>query len=173
MTKSIYGAVGFVQVRTPLLPFEFLDNGDKREANHSELARAAIAVASRSLSQSLNKGPQYKSSVDKAKLYERRMCTRPTPYGLFAGVALAEFGTSTDLRRSNKIRTVTRPDMCWLAELVDTLEKDKELRRDLRFFANPEASLKSNRIWLARQLVWSEGTTRAVNIKATCSGVTS
>ena len=34
--------------------------------------------------------------------YLIRMSTRPTPYGMFAGVALSEFGEETDLRLADK-----------------------------------------------------------------------
>ena len=53
-----------------------------------------------------------------------RMSTRPTPFGMFAGVALARFGEATDLRiGAGAIRTRTRPDMGWLLAFVAGLEE--------------------------------------------------
>ena len=52
------------------------------------------------------------------------MSTRPTPYGMFAAVGLAEPGAATDLTdRRARARTRTRPDMAWLLGFVAALEE--------------------------------------------------
>src|SRR5262249_13143314 len=65
-----------------------------------------------------------------------RMSTRPTPYGLFAGVALGAWGPATDLALADRPpRARTRPDMEWLLRLVFQLEAQPERRKCLRFIA--------------------------------------
>ena len=71
--------------------------------------------------------------------YLIRMSTRPTPYGMFAGVALSEFGEETDLRLADKPpRVRARPDMAWLLGLVSTLQSLPEVRAQLTLFGEPE-----------------------------------
>src|SRR6266852_9809966 len=61
-----------------------------------------------------------------------RMSTRPTPFGLFAGVALGHWGAITDLALSAEPpRTATRPDMAWLLPFVQKLESRLDIRKHL------------------------------------------
>src|SRR5205823_8711917 len=76
--------------------------------------------------------------------YLVRMSTRATPFGLFAGVGLAEWGSRTDLAlASGPRRHRTRPDMGWLLAVVDELESDPSIRRHLRVFANRAALVRA------------------------------
>jgi thiopeptide-type bacteriocin biosynthesis protein len=115
--------------------------------------RAALAVGSGNLYDTLGRtGP---SSRDDPKFpgkllrYLIRMSTRPTPYGLFAGVALAGWGPETDLSiLPGRPRTRTRPDMAWLLRLVFEAESRREVRSQLRYFANPRAFVHAGRVFL-------------------------
>lgn len=66
--------------------------------------------------------------------YLGRMARRPTPFGLFAGVALGAVGPGTRLELSAEQRRHTRLDMAWLTALVDALEPI--LRERLRYRPN-------------------------------------
>ena len=86
-----------------------------------------------------------------------RMSTRPTPYGLFAGVGLAELGDATDLRLGAAgPRTRMRPDMAWLLALVARLEARPEVRRGVRVVANPAVRVHGGRAYLADKAVIGE-----------------
>jgi thiopeptide-type bacteriocin biosynthesis protein len=115
---------------------------------------AALAVATPDLLAALTRtrpdDPGAERLGGKLRRYLIRMKTRPTPYGLFAGVGLVEFGAVTDLRLgAGEPRTRTRPDMGWLADLVGALESDIAVRRRLRFFANPSVLVRAGHVFLA------------------------
>ncbi len=73
--------------------------------------------------------------------YFARMAGRSTPFGLFSGCATGNVGTSTGLHLAPRsaYKRHTRPDMDFLAALVDGLNRDPELRSELRF--RPNSSL--------------------------------
>jgi thiopeptide-type bacteriocin biosynthesis protein len=115
--------------------------------------RAALAVGSGNLYDALirggDKGKDHPESAGKLVRYLIRMSTRPTPYGLFAGVALAHWGRETNLALApGPPRTRTRPDMAWLLRLVMDAEKRPEVRRQLQYCANHRTFLHAERIFL-------------------------
>src|SRR5207247_9863396 len=54
--------------------------------------------------------------------YVLRALGRPTPFGLFAGVAPVIVGRTAGVRRGVAHRPVTRVDTQWLADVIDRLE---------------------------------------------------
>ena len=70
--------------------------------------------------------------------YWIRMCTRPTPFGLFAGCSL---GSSFDctkitLNSPNRHRQATRLDMVYLCELSDRINQLNEISHKVKFYTN-------------------------------------
>src|SRR6266545_633706 len=59
--------------------------------------------------------------------YLLRALGRPTPFGLFAGVAPVTLGRTVDVRRGAAHRPVVRVDTQWLADVIDHLEARPEL----------------------------------------------
>ena len=135
--RPLYKPLDWALVRAPLLPVEaYLALGQPpaggfANGKHAPDARlpddpricTALAVGGGNLYDVLSRADASgKSDPDAgAKLlrYLIRMSTRPTPYGLFAGVALARWGSETDLSlAATRPRTRTRPDMAWLLRLV-------------------------------------------------------
>jgi thiopeptide-type bacteriocin biosynthesis protein len=118
------------------------------------IVRAALAIGSPDLFEALGRvragdrrAPRLHS---KLRRYLVRMATRPTPYGLFAGVGLVSWDSATDLRLgAAQPRTRTRPDMQWLLALVAKLEGEIAVRRCLGFAANPTALVRAGRLYLA------------------------
>jgi len=115
--------------------------------------RTALAVGGGNLYDILSRtdpsGKDDPDSAGKLLRYLIRMSTRPTPYGLFAGVALARWGQQTDLALAPaRPRTRTRPDMAWLLRLVLAAENRPEVRRQLRYLANPRAFVRAGRVFL-------------------------
>lgn len=189
----LYEPLDFVMVRTPLLPIEaYLMLGtqpglcaedsasaDPGSLGHTSLAprdpriRWALAVGSSALLDDLERSSPSSKDAEhlKGKLlrFLIRMSTRPTPFGLFAGVALGTWGQETDLTlAAEPPRTRTRPDMAWLLTLVQRLESRSDIRKRLRFIANPTAFVRGDRIFLTERL--SIGMSRsAVSVRA--SGV--
>ncbi len=192
---SLYEPLDFVMVRAPLLPIETYLTLDKQlnqnatdgdsttlaYFQHGSLAPRdprilrALAIGSISLLDDLERSAP--TSKDARRLKGKllrfliRMSTRPTPYGLFAGVALGEWGQTTDLALSAKPpRIRTRPDMAWLLTLVQALESRLDIRKHLRLVANPAAFIQADRVFLTeRSAPGNVNSSQAVSIRA--SGV--
>lgn len=70
--------------------------------------------------------------------YYSRMCSRSTPYGLFAGCTTGTFTSgATDIRfASQRTSRYSRLDMGYLMVLLDQLERDPQIRSQLTYFPN-------------------------------------
>lgn len=155
--------------RVPLLPVDTLDQllavQDPVEAirtflRGSELARRAIFVGSPSLGAAIEQwieGGSLRSDALplRALAYLIRMASRPTPYGLFAGIGIAEVGPDTTLALELGSRqTRTRPDMMVLAALKESVESGAR-RGDVRYVANDAIVKKGGRLYVAHVLLTS------------------
>jgi thiopeptide-type bacteriocin biosynthesis protein len=159
-------------VRTPLLPVEnYLRlDGSRGSAGadcHSAeqvwafitgdpAVRRALAVGSSTLLSELERparsGRKAQRAQGKSLRYLIRMSTRPTPFGLFAGVALGQWGETTDLvLRAATGHTRMRPDMQWLLRFVMALEARPEVRQHLRLVANTAAIFSAGRVFLTER----------------------
>ena len=174
MTAPGYAALDQILVRAPLLPIgSYLSlPDDPRSALDGDLFRCAVAVAS----PDLYEGVQRESArlgdrrrvTEKLHRYLIRTATRPTPYGLFAGVGLAEVGEQTDLRIAGSPRTRMRPDMAWLLALVTSMEERQDVRDHLRVVLNPATGFWGGRAWLSERLAADgSGESRPVSVRAT------
>jgi thiopeptide-type bacteriocin biosynthesis protein len=185
---SLYEPLDFFVVRAPLLPLDTYRAlsgpapgaaAGLPEANPARLlafddrVRRALAVGSLSLLDALARGGDDTSRTRKTDIkllrYLIRMATRPTPFGLFAGVALGQWGERTDLQiGSGSFRQRTRPDMAWLMRLVMQVEAIPEVRRQLRLVANPAAFIHAGRVFLAERVASGKPSAPpAVSIRAT------
>lgn len=174
--RSSYEPLDFVVVRAPLLPVEsYCAIGDSRDLSSVSgipEVRRALAVGSPALLAALEKSelPARKSVQLESKLlrYLIRMSTRPTPYGLFAGVALARWGKTNLALSGPPHRMRTRPDMEWILGLIRKLESRPEVRQELKFFANPAIYVRDGRVRLSERtsLIDADAPT-AVSLRAT------
>jgi thiopeptide-type bacteriocin biosynthesis protein len=132
--KQAYRALGACLVRTPMFSIENLADANALH-NRNDLFRFAIATSSPSLFAAVSKKEHRSSDVDiKLRKYFKRMHTRPTPYGVFAGTAIANFGSQTTLRLLNSVhRRRTRLDMEVVYELIDAIESNYIVRQGLPF----------------------------------------
>jgi thiopeptide-type bacteriocin biosynthesis protein len=178
--QSLYTALDFAMVRAPLLPVEaylaLRSVEDQFALLKDPRVRRAVAVGSLSLLNALDRFEQSALTAKdadrlRAKLlrYQIRMSTRPTPYGLFAGCAIAPFGNRTDLGiRSTFGSSHTRPDMAWLMDLVTVAESDPAIRRRLRLVRNPLIRSDGDRLSLSEQMPTGKGGSRQpVSVRAT------
>jgi hypothetical protein len=177
-TASLYAPLDFFQLRAPLLSTEVyktLTLAPERQCLVPSDARIcrALAVGSPSLLEALSRtqtsSQNVKSVRSKLLRYMIRMSTRPTPYGLFAGVALGYWGDRTDLELAvPSCRFQIRPDMQWLMRLVLKLESNPEVRKHLCLLANPAAIIRAGRIFLDERVSVGEAfTPPAVSLRAT------
>ncbi len=169
LSELLYRPLDFVMVRVPLLPVESYHSLSNEESQLSLLSdtriQRAIAVGSASLLGTVERFKQSgltrrDAERMRAKLlrYQIRMSTRPTPFGLFAGVALSSWGTQTDIIiRSTCALTRTRPDMAWLMEFMLAVEANPAIRKRLGYFANPLAVIEADRFALAERAPMGKG----------------
>ncbi len=78
--------------------------------------------------------------------YLLRMTSRATPFGLFAGVAPARFGSELAVRCGEDHQAVARVDTAWLAGVITRLETCAELRRRLPVVLNNLSFVRDGRL---------------------------
>ncbi|WP_437716831.1 lantibiotic dehydratase [Sorangium sp. So ce448] len=186
--KPLFIALEIALLRAPLLPLEFYrglsrqtpagaedaarSTSDMRAALDDPSVRLALLVASRSMSEALERdsasGRRDERVQAKLLRFLIRMSSRPTPYGMFAGVCVAHLDQETDFTLSGNARRRIRPDMAWLVHLISTLERLPEVRDGLRVVLNPSAYLRAGRFVLSERASLSEpGQAPEVSIRAT------
>lgn len=173
---SLYEPTAAFAIRAPLLPVERYaqlsgpPDGD-RSAAQDTLVRNAIHAASPALGHALDtaSGAEMPPAAASATLrYLIRMSTRPTPFGLFAGVGLGQWGERTSLRIAELPRpTRTRPDMGWLLDWMLALEADPDVRNQARLLANPAAFERDGRVHLSDRGTGGRSGLPDVSVRAT------
>ena len=138
--------------------------------------RQAVAVASLSLQEGLERlqrgggsPAQQKRAYASLLRYLIRMSTRPTPFGLFSGVASGTFASETQVSLASPAiaHFRTRPDMSWLLAFLRRLEADPTLVRQLRVQLNQTAYLVGERAVLPFADTYGERDRRAISLRAT------
>lgn len=171
-------------LRTPLLPVErYLelgaggrpgedgggDMGLPRAAADPRVRRA-LSVASPSLFERLARPPSGSAAVRRRRLavlrYLIRMSTRPTPYGLNAGVSLAGWGERTDIELGDGDEVRARLDMGVVDALIGELESRLEVVRELALERHPLVSVRAGRAFLPERFA-DEGGAFEVSVRAT------
>ena len=182
-TRPLLEPIDWALLRAPLLPVEAYPDGAVDDSGSPALlpkdprVRAALAVGTDYLFTALQRtrgsAPEAPRLRGKLLRYLIRMTTRPTPYGLFAGVGLVEWESTTDAALTVRpLRTRARLDMGWLLDRVMELERDPRVRRQLRLFANALALSKAGRVFLSERAGgWEHGDPAAlgVSVRATAA----
>ncbi|WP_198047690.1 lantibiotic dehydratase family protein [Kutzneria sp. 744] len=107
-----------------------------------DLARRVVAVcAGRE-----QRPRQVRGAVVSLLRYRLRSSSRATPFGLFAGVAPAEFGPATTVRIGDGHRVTGRADAVWLSGLVGELERCHGLAERLPVVVNNTATVRDGRL---------------------------
>ncbi|MBO0948816.1 lantibiotic dehydratase [Fibrella forsythiae] len=82
--------------------------------------------------------PEQKKLLTTLHKYAIRMCSRPTPYGLFAGCSTGEYAAQSNLRAASlaTLRTYTRVDIDCLQAICNWLTALPAIRSQLRLYPN-------------------------------------
>ncbi len=96
--------------------------------------------------------------------YLVRATGRATPFGLFAGVALADFGAAAVARTGDDV-PVRRADAAWMAEVIAHLEGSAAVRRRLRVTVNNLAFVRGDRLVVGWQPHTGHGTKGEVSVR--------
>lgn len=146
------------------------------EALGDPLLREALEVSSDSLAGTLSRiedgrpvdAAKRRRAVMATARYLLRMAGRPTPFGLLAGVALADFGDTAKVRLGRAHDKGVRPDAGWLATLLADWERDPRVRRRLRVVANDLCVVRGDRLVLPYVRLGGsggEGSTKELSVR--------
>ncbi len=115
--------------------------------------RAALRVASPVLSRQIHAvlggghidARQLRRVIVSTSSYLLRWQRRPTPFGLFAGIAAASVGDEPTVWFGQDHRVVMRADAQWLGGLIDGLEQHPGLLPRLPVVVNSAGSVRGDR----------------------------
>ncbi|WP_256804915.1 lantibiotic dehydratase [Frankia sp. ACN10a] len=125
---------------------------DEELAEGIEIASPALAAALREICAGRDTQPRrVRRAAESMISYLLRATTRPTPFGLFAGVSPATLGARATARWGQAPRPVARPDAGWWSALVASLEADRDVLRTLTVTVNNLAFVRGNRLVLPSQ----------------------
>jgi len=160
---ALFYPAPFFMVRTAILPIgEFFDLA-KKNGNEEDLLSCylrekilieAIAIASPSLHAALQKiegknKRERKQIFSSLLKYISRMCTRSTPFGLFATVSQGKWGDETAIHLDHKkVIKRARPDMEWLMAVLNAISESPEYFDILPIQSNPLLYYTNNRFLL-------------------------
>ncbi|GII79999.1 lantibiotic dehydratase [Sphaerisporangium rufum] len=161
-----FGAAGHALLRIATLPAGRVaatrdDGGDPaahlRALTADPMVREAITVSSPALAHVLDavhdgrpvEERRLRRAVRSTTRYVLRMATRPTPFGLMAGVAAAGFDDAAKIRLGDRPAKGVRPDAGWLLAVVRDLEGDPAVLRTLRVVRNDLCAVRGDRLVLA------------------------
>ncbi|WMM34131.1 lantibiotic dehydratase [Shouchella clausii] len=188
MRKSeqlLYEPVDTIMLRAPILSLSH----DHQNASKDDIIpilkeyierpeiKEALAVASPNLFQSLDKihgdprSKKTRNAVSSLLKFLIRMSSRPTPFGLFSGIAIGELGNKTvgSLSDTKQHQKRARPDMEWLLGVVSKIEKNQTIAKKLNVVFNDAVYQTDDRVYLhyfsnCGQLRSSENQERKDNI---------
>jgi len=130
--------------RTPLFSFDQLDKLDEILNNKAFIE--SLLIASPELNDEVSKLKDKTEMPEKEKdriigslyRYYQRACTRPTPFGLFAGCSVGSLGDQTEILLSEKrdYKRITRLDMNYICALTQMIERNRRIRELLFYYPN-------------------------------------
>jgi hypothetical protein len=139
-------------LRTPYLTVDFflkLTGGDKvtdeqlKSAFSDSIIKESIFLASPILYKEIEKWSIGKNLDEKGEIrnsflkYLSRMCSRPTPFGLFSGCSTGAFLNKNKIERENLLnKRHTRLDMDLTGLLIKFLREDSLIKEKLNFYPN-------------------------------------
>ncbi|MGH3321249.1 MAG: lantibiotic dehydratase [Streptosporangiaceae bacterium] len=156
MVRSPFSASSVIPIlaRIPLLP---VVNSPENAAGADALLAEGMFLASRQAgaTRKLTKRPGVEDRLAVTRRgYEVRARRRPTPYGVFAGVAIARFagkGEPPSLRLDGRHRARTNPSAAWLADVRDRILNEPAAWSALTLTTNNLVTRRGERLEHERQ----------------------
>lgn len=156
MEKNPYRSFEKYVLRTPLLPLSLLMDLTKEQLisedrlkqlyDQNKSIQEAVFLASPILHNRLEKWlvDEITDPIEPERItysflkYLSRMCSRCTPFGLFAGTALGHFAESSkvELELPENFKRHTRLDMNYLIALSQNLSKKPSIKNQICFYPN-------------------------------------
>ena len=184
MDNKKYEVFDYFIFRSPALPYSFLNKFIKDNSVEdvffdnileNNIVKEALFLASPGLLEELqrlskNDGKDenylHELRISLAK-YMLRMASRCTPFGLFAGFSLGEFGENTAiiLKGIDEYSSHTRFDMNYLVALSQDLIKNEVIKKSIRYFPNSSLNRVRNKIrYVEYKYVKTERTHNIVSV---------
>jgi thiopeptide-type bacteriocin biosynthesis protein len=195
MEHYSYKALDFFMIRTPVLTLNtflscFLQKNIDRESiegytverlielSQQPVIREALSVASPNLFNSLLKLKGTDITKNEEQLvasimkYAIRMMSRPTPFGLFSGIAVGQFASESQLNIEgiSTYKKRARPDMEWILKLIELIEERPGVVEQLHIYPNSLIYRQGNRAkipFVTRFGKMKYGENDSISIKAT------
>lgn len=131
----MYKAFSTFLFRTPYFPVSAVTEFEK--IYNESVFKEMLQISSPDLCESMNKG-EIKAKLS-AYRYFHRACTRPTPFGLFAGCSIGNIeGDFSKIRlvEQGEYKRITRLDMNYICALIKQIERDTTIREQLYYYPN-------------------------------------
>lgn len=131
----MYKAFSTFLFRTPYFPVSAVTEFEK--IYNESVFKEMLQISSPDLCESMNKG-EIKAKLS-AYRYFHRACTRPTPFGLFAGCSIGNIGgdfSKIRLVEQGEYKRITRLDMNYICALTKQIERDTTIREQLYYYPN-------------------------------------
>jgi thiopeptide-type bacteriocin biosynthesis protein len=170
---ELFIPLDFFMFRIPILPIEFFkaicfvkENKDNLSEDFYNMIttlsqnpsiRETIAIASKSLFNSVEKIKKIKNSKKRETTiinflkYLIRMSTRPTPFGLFAGITTGNFvntETNITILTVDNFEKKVKPDMEWILNIIKEIEEQKNIVEKLHLTTNSMSDCSGERAFL-------------------------
>ncbi|WP_422647559.1 lantibiotic dehydratase [Actinoalloteichus caeruleus] len=143
------------------------------EAVRDAIGHASPVLAGRIRSLCAASGPsarKVRRAVLSMMRYLARTTGRPTPNGLFAGVAAVQFGSVPYLRCGNDHEAVAGAEAGWLAEVIRGLEGTPAVLARLAVVTNTTLVVRGERLVVPYQPVSTDQGTGAVEVELRYTG---
>ncbi len=147
-----------------------------KQAVSQSAIKQALTAASTDMSEALERiqdeailNKRTKRVYSSLLRYIIRMSTRPTPFGLFSGVAIGILADQTNVQLSaSKIEHIrTRPDMSWLLHIIQKIEGDPKILPQLSVIVNRAVYLTESRIVIPQADVYGQNDDRSITLRLT------
>lgn len=153
--ENVYEVCNFFQIRMPTYPIDKIHLVDIHNILdyfiNETYFQEAIFCANEKLFRRLVSGEANEVSFkDKSTLlnYFKRMSTRATPFGLFAGVTVGKFGNRTYYNDSFSLKKNYSVSNEWLHKLIEQYKTDEKLIEVFTIQRNRNVYLKDSRLYL-------------------------
>lgn len=131
----MYKSLDTFLFHTPYFSFSTLSDFENKL--HEPIFKEMLQIVIPDLNTGMNK-------KDKNKLlystysYFQRACTRPTPFGLFAGYSVGIIAEQTEIQllKQKEYKRITRLDIDYICTLIKQIEKNRNVRKLLCYNTN-------------------------------------
>lgn len=130
----MYKPFGTFVFRTPYFPVSAIT--EFKEICNKSVFKEMLQISSPDLCESINKG-EVKAMLSAYRYYQRA-CTRPTPFGLFAGCSIGTIGGVSKIRlvEQEEYKRIARLDMNYVCALTKQIEREPTIREQLYYYPN-------------------------------------